>query len=389
MNSFHRSGVPDYGPITADFDKNTGSFRMHEIPDVKFDRDSLEILSTVRFDPKLVKTKPKSAYDLTSDMLFLWDLHMSRLQKSLDFFRRYGNIKPQEIDVEEDPNKLKPEEQFWLDGERIVIDKNIIFGYIKQAFIDGEVSTEKSLKLRLLVKINGEVTIECHPTPERPNLMIGLTENYPEELLYDIYVDRTPVVVSPFTSFKTTKRDVYNAARNRALPGKSALEEVLLVNSTHELMEGSIFNVAIESEDGNLLTPELDSGCLCGVTRQKLILDGIIHTSEIMDFDLLEGHEVYLFNGIVGVAKGIIRGFVGSGQTRPTMVNMKTCGKEAKSEKALGSSDREELVQNLAEQGEINETKRKIPLKDPKKNSAKKKKLQQIERTSVFNFMTS
>lgn len=272
---------------------------------IDFESASFEILSTIRYDPLIVKEPPKSPQELTSRAFFLWDLHMRRLQVTLDYFlhKLPEKVNSKEKTSKEDRPVASSDEVFDVNGDFILQE-------IKNAFVEGNIPMDKPLKIRLLASMKGEVRIECHSTPERPNLMLGLSKDYPKEMLYDIYVDKTQVFISPFTSFKTTKRDVYNDARKRALPGKSALEEVLLINSSNEVMEGSIFNVAAELEDGSLVTPTLASGCLCGVTRCMLIGKGLMGEDTIHLDDLQIGHELLLFNGIVGVAKGIIRGFV-------------------------------------------------------------------------------
>lgn len=287
------------------FNMNTEKSADLDINKIDFESASFEILSTIRYDPLIVKDPPKSPLELTSRVFFLWDLHMRRLQVTLDYFH---HVEPEKV-----PGKGKISRnvsQTAIDNGSFEVDGDFILQQIKDAFVEASIPIERPLKIRLLASMNGEVKIECHPTPERPNLMLGLSDNFPDEMRYDIYVDKTHVYISPFTSFKTTKRDVYNNARKRALPGKSALEEVLLINSTNEVMEGSIFNVAVELEDGSFVTPSLASGCLCGVTRCMLIGKGLIREDTILLDDLRVGHELLLFNGIVGVARGIIRGFV-------------------------------------------------------------------------------
>ncbi len=67
--------------------------------------------------------------------------------------------------------------------------------------------------------------------------------------MWDVRRDRQCTLASPFTSFKTTNRAVYTAARSRGDPASPGCEEVLLMNQQEQLMEGSITNVAIRSGD--------------------------------------------------------------------------------------------------------------------------------------------
>lgn len=296
--------VPDYGALNIELDTKSNTFEVRELPNITCDTTSFEVLSTIRYDPLITKSKTELPEKLTTKMFFLWEIHMKRLQVTLDFFHNF------KLDSESNEETKGRKKDVSKEDDSVEVDGKIIFESIRDAFMKGNVLTANPLKVRLLVTIDGDVKVELHETPVRPNLFIGLSENYPKELIYDLYVDMTSVFPSPFTSFKTTKRDVYNRARKRCLPGKSALEEVLLINSSDEVMEGLIFNVAVELKDGSFATPPLSSGCLCGVTRHMLLAKGLIFEDKIHVSELLVGHEVLLFNGIVGVAKGIIRGFV-------------------------------------------------------------------------------
>lgn len=300
-----KSGIPNYSELEVIVDKDSKSVDIIKVPEFRFDPNSFEILSTIRYDPLIVKKPPKSAKELTKKVFFLWDLHIARLQLTLDFF-----VGLQTGSTDTSRKRKRKASETKEDEESFVVESEYILEQIRSAFIENNVLTVNPLKIRLLLSVQGEVRVECHATPERPNLMLGLTENYPSEQIYDIYVDETKVFASPFTTFKTTSRDVYNNARKRCLKGESQLEEVLLINSCLELMEGSIFNVAIELNDGQYLTPPLLSGCLCGVTRAMLLSKGLIREDVILIEELQIGHEVLLFNGIVGVSRGIIRGFV-------------------------------------------------------------------------------
>lgn len=309
--------VPDYTPYWADVDKkNPGNTTVYKQLHITCDPDAFLLLSTIRYDPLVVKKSPLTPDELTSEMFFLWDLHMRRLRFTLRFFSHFVSSKPDEEYKKHDTGGRLVEategaqDAPSADFPRWKVDDALILSQIRDAFVCGGVLTENPLKVRLLVKLSGHVRIELHETPVRPDLYIGLTNSLPVNAMYDVYVDRTPVFASPFTSFKTTNRTVYDEARKRALPGKSSLEEVILINTAKQVMEGSIFNLAVELSDGTFVTPGLRSGCHCGVTRYALLAAGLIRESTIMVDELLLGHEILMFNAIVGVIRGVIRGFV-------------------------------------------------------------------------------
>lgn len=154
------------------------------------------------------------------------------------------------------------------------------------------------------MRLDGHVGIEIHETTARADLLGGF---HSDDGLFDVYVDTVGTLMSPFTSFKTTKRDIYSSARARALPGTApGREEVVLVNSSGQVMEGSITNVAVKIGD-SWITPGLSTGCLCGVTRSYLLKRNLIQEGDVPVSELRAGTEVLLFNGVMGVVRGRVR----------------------------------------------------------------------------------
>lgn len=254
--------------------------------------DDLNILSTIRFDPNLTRVSPQSVNEVTQQNFFLFAEHIERLKYTLEFF----------LEAKARSIGKKSRDAFQ-------IDLALIYSELIQAIAESGVSVSDPLKIRLLLDLTGTVNVELYQTPSRPNLLDGLDEPFLLDLNYDIYVDTTPVLASPFTSFKTTKRDIYNTARARCLPGSSPREEVVLVNTLGEVTEGSITNIAIRSVSGDWVTPKLTCGCLCGVTRLHLLKKGLMKEGTILLDHLKVGQEVLLMNGIMGVSRGTIRGF--------------------------------------------------------------------------------
>lgn len=277
--------------ITYDsFMDDTGNAASFEI-----DPSAFQILSTVRYDPGLTKQTPQSVKEVTRKNLFLFPEHVERTRYAVNFFTSAAkHANPDYV-----PKLFE-------------VDETFIYDKLIQALEDAGVSVDQPLKIRLLLSLNGEMNVELYQTPARENLLDGLSDDIPLNEKYDLYVDKTPILASPFTSFKTTSRKVYTEARNRALPGKLTKEEAILVNTLGEVTEGSITNIAIKNRQGVWITPKLTSGCLCGVTRYMLLKKNLIKEGTIQLHDLREGQEVLLLNGILGVVRGVIKGFVGS-----------------------------------------------------------------------------
>ncbi|CAK9440315.1 uncharacterized protein LODBEIA_P44150 [Lodderomyces beijingensis] len=269
-----------------------------------------QVLATIRYDPNLSEITPLSYEDITRQNFFLLEEHVARLNFTFEFFHNlYGTAMDFEV----------TQEILWKQlVESLRSSGKIVF---------------MPYKIRGLFKLDGSAVLEIHDTTNRLNLLGPLypkagvnfgvnvdiggleylhnfgTSDGAEDIVWDVYLNKNSTLMSPFTSFKTTKRDVYNTAR-AILPGLNpGIEEVLLFNTQDQLMEGSISNVAIQRKsDKRWITPLLSSGCLCGVTRHFLLRRNLIEEELITMNQLEVGMDVLLFNGVMGVVKGKIVG---------------------------------------------------------------------------------
>lgn len=184
-------------------------------------------------------------------------------------------------------------------------------------------------KMRVLVSSTGKMRIEAHELP-CPTISVPTTTQYfintilggflpQQDVVWDVFIDTEPMVISPFTTFKTTKRDHYTKARERMsqlakdIGSSSPKCEILVYNSAYQLMEGSITNAAVLQGDKDstslykYVTPYLASGCLCGVMRHYLLSKRLIQEDVIDIRNLKLGDEILLFNGVMGCVKGVVR----------------------------------------------------------------------------------
>lgn len=243
------------------------------------DDQSFELTCAIRYDPGLPGDyKPEDRP--TEANFFLVDSHFQRLEFSLGFFQWQVNLSYAHLLSE-----------------------------LKQAVKDTG-RPDMPFKIRVLVSRSGELRIELFEIAARDDLFAGL-DPYSDSTLdpvYDVILADEPVVVGPFTSFKTTKRDVYNAARERYLdPASARPQEVVLFNGRGEITEGSLTNIAFKVPKGptkKWVTPFIGSGCICGVVRHHLLSCGIVEEDTIKRSSVKVGDPVLLFNGVIGVCKG-------------------------------------------------------------------------------------
>lgn len=242
-------------------------------------KKQFEILSTIRYigDKSRVLASQLSSSSLGKigdNQFLLLRYHVDRINHTLRFFR-------------------------W----RFDLSYEYLFQQLAETLESSDLDLSKDYKMRALVSKSGELRVEAHPVSGELCLNI---ESAKEQKPFDIYVDDNPIIVGPFTSFKTTYRDHYNQARNRFLRRESVYgggQEVLMTNTRGEITEGSITNVAAEI-DGKWITPPLDSGALCGVMRKYLLDRGIIEEGPIKPVQLQPGTPLIVFNAIMGLREG-------------------------------------------------------------------------------------
>ncbi|KAH6870081.1 hypothetical protein BKA58DRAFT_360560 [Alternaria rosae] len=176
---------------------------------------------------------------------------------------------------------------------------------------------DEAMKLRLLFDKAANLTVECTPIPAVPlstlyppsldppkpsqpqhpantstnaftpspltggalhlgptdTLPAGDSSQPPTPPEWKIALDKAPTPSSPFTLLKTTKRDMYDQSRERALPlnpAGPAYREVMLYNEVNELTEGTLTSLYL-FRGGRWVTPPV--GVPSGEFTSKTLKD--------------------------------------------------------------------------------------------------------------------
>lgn len=101
-----------------------------------------------------------------------------------------------------------------------------------------------------------------------------------------------------FYRHKSSRREPYDAARAEFSTAEA--DEVLLLNERGEICEGSATSIFVESAEGALLTPPLDSGILPGVLRADLIRERRARGQSLKPQDLA-GRKLFVGNSLHGL----------------------------------------------------------------------------------------
>jgi len=123
-----------------------------------------------------------------------------------------------------------------------------------------------------------------------------------------VMVDPEKTKPSPFTTYKTTCRDMYVGARARAgIESMTEPKEVLIISDTDsEIMEGSLTSVFFW-RGGRWVTPPVSSGGQAGTTRRWLLEKGLCDEEVVHSDSLVDEEECWISNGVRGLIWGKIR----------------------------------------------------------------------------------
>lgn len=175
--------------------------------------------------------------------------------------------------------------------------------------------------MRVLLSKDGHITVTLKTLPsalrsDPTNLSLFKPPSKDDdhfESAVKVYIDQDSTTPTVFTSTKTTFREAYDEATSRNAAALASIApfytaDVLLHNQDGQLMEGTIYNIAVH-RDGKWITPSTKTGCLPGVMRRWLLENGRIHedTECTLTIESIElGEWILLFNGVRGCRLGKI-----------------------------------------------------------------------------------
>lgn len=154
------------------------------------------------------------------------------------------------------------------------------------ALIDGIKAKETSQHIRITLSAEGDLNLNQK---------------------YFVSLDRPKIMVSPhklskqvqYSKHKISRRNFYDEERER-LKALTGIDEVIFLNESGKLCEGSFTSIFIE-KDGKLLTPALKTGILPGVLRAELLRSKKARTADLTEDDLLGAKNIYIGNSMRGL----------------------------------------------------------------------------------------
>ncbi|KAH8786110.1 aminotransferase [Hyaloscypha finlandica] len=174
------------------------------------------------------------------------------------------------------------------------------------------------LRIRVLLSHDGSIGVESSPAAP-----VTETNLFPKRIpppkaspqmkvspltAWDIIPDSVRTKPSPYTSYKTTNRDMYGAARERVgIKDMTEKREVLIVSEKDgEIMEGSLTSVFFW-RNGKWTTPPVASGGQVGTTRRWALAKGFCVEGVVTADSLKDGEECWISNGVRGFQWGKVK----------------------------------------------------------------------------------
>ena len=147
----------------------------------------------------------------------------------------------------------------------------------------GQAVGNEPLRVRLTININGKIDVKVGKIQNVEHWNIGIS-------------DRVLSSIDPWLSVKTTNRIIYDTERANL----KDLDELLFLNENDEVCEGTITNVLLLVDD-LFLTPPLRCGCLPGVLRQEMLLNGKAKEQVLYLEDLIIPNKLFVGNSLRGL----------------------------------------------------------------------------------------
>jgi 4-amino-4-deoxychorismate lyase len=122
-----------------------------------------------------------------------------------------------------------------------------------------------------------------------------------------VKLDVEPTISSPFTTHKTSERNVYDQARRAAdiIYAPATTAEVLLFNPRNEILECSL-STPYFLRNGQWVTPSLSSGGNAGVTRRLAMESGLCEEQVILVESVRHDEAIWISNGVRGFIPAIL-----------------------------------------------------------------------------------
>ncbi|KAF1849065.1 uncharacterized protein K460DRAFT_375786 [Cucurbitaria berberidis CBS 394.84] len=255
--------------------------------------NEFQLFTSLRYDPLLLSSEENSRPELnlvTPSPFYMLAYHRDRMIEAAQHFD-FHEVEKRLRDGKALHEHLLREVNRWVEkgGHDQALKLRLLFD--KSANLTVEISAVPAVPLSTLYppSLNPpNPKTEPHPANTfKPSpltggvLTLGPTDSLPAATStppsppqWNIRLDTAPTPSSPFTLLKTTRREMYDKSRDRALPENAAgpaYREVMLYNEVNELTEGTLTSLYL-FRGGRWVTPPV--GVPSGEFTSKTLNDG-------------------------------------------------------------------------------------------------------------------
>ncbi|KAK4229633.1 aminotransferase [Podospora fimiseda] len=267
-----------------------------------------QIFTTLRYDPILLTIPSSSSYThagwnyTTPSPFYILPHHIDRLLNAATHFNLHN------LPIITSPEALT---------------------ILSQTILSQIPDPSSPARVRISISSSGPLAITTAKIPSTPltNLFPkflpppppdGSGRSSEKEEIFQVYIDSERINPSEYTHFKTTKREIYDAARKRKGISLTDKKEVLIIDERGggEVMEASITTPYFWRK-GKWVTPRVTEkgdggsweGGQDGTSRRWALESGIVSEDKILVDSLKDGEECWLSNGARGFFLGkVIQG---------------------------------------------------------------------------------
>jgi 4-amino-4-deoxychorismate lyase len=275
-----------------------------------------QLFSSLRFDRSLLESTANSALEGSPVPFYMLSYHRDRMLQAATHFG-------------------------WEEAADSIAEHDGLGRLVRALKKAIDIESDQPLRVRTLLSHSGEIAVETNPVPPLPleslypsripepapplrtsaltggALTLGPGDTIQsggpghgdprQDQCWTILVDPQPTKPSPFTTYKTTSRDMYTTARERVgITGMTDPKEVLIISESGEIMEGSLTSCYFWRV-GRWVTPPVSSGGQAGTTRRWLLQKGLCEEAVVGRDSLVDGEECWVSNGVRGMIWGKIK----------------------------------------------------------------------------------
>lgn len=278
---------------------------------MSLDDPDFQLFSSLRYDPILVSCGANTVLDKSASPFYMLPFHRDRILQAAEYFNWPSAIKElsgsgglevfrRQLELAIDTTSNTPLRVRTVVDHvgNIKVETNQTLPVSLRNLFPTRIPPPGSAEVRVSPLTGGVLTLGPKDTVEKPP---GYGD--PDQIeAWVVMVDPSRTEPSPFTTYKTTCRDMYTEARVRAgIATMTEPQEVFIISTKDdEIMEGSLTSVFFW-RNGRWVTPPVASGGQAGTTRRWLLEKGLCDEEAVTISSLKDGEECWISNGVRGL----------------------------------------------------------------------------------------